>query len=133
MVLFITSCCVGSCYGKVTSLNGEPEPGVVVEAVGEGPDCQQYQEEAKTEQDGSYRIRGLKVCLPTPHHLPPLSLSLCPLHVTCRHVSLISCISPVLPPCYQQPTDVSLYPPPQPKGSLICLMSPPIWNLRAVI
>ncbi|XP_076438247.1 BOS complex subunit NOMO1-like [Babylonia areolata] len=49
-----------SCYGKVTSLNGEPEPGVVVEAVGQGEGCDLYQEEAKTEQDGTYRIRGLQ-------------------------------------------------------------------------
>ncbi|KAK7106662.1 BOS complex subunit NOMO1-like isoform X2 [Littorina saxatilis] len=49
-----------SVYGKVTSLNGEPEAGVVVEAVGEGQGCEQFQEEAKTEQDGSYRIRGLQ-------------------------------------------------------------------------
>ena len=51
----------GSCYGKVTSLNGEPEPGVVVEALGQGENCQAFQEEAKTEQDGSFRIRGLQV------------------------------------------------------------------------
>jgi len=45
----------------VTSLNGEAEQGVVVEAVGQN-DCIKYQEESKTEQDGSYRIRGLQVC-----------------------------------------------------------------------
>nr|KAG5688657.1 hypothetical protein BaRGS_017511 [Batillaria attramentaria] len=49
-----------SCYGRVTSLNGEPEPGVIVEAVGQGAGCEGFQEEAKTEQDGSYRIRGLE-------------------------------------------------------------------------
>jgi len=50
-----------SCYGSVTSLNGEPEPGVVVEAVGVGSEsCHLLQEDSKTEQDGSYRIRGLK-------------------------------------------------------------------------
>nr|KAG5708736.1 hypothetical protein BaRGS_034953 [Batillaria attramentaria] len=48
-----------SCYGRVTSLNGEPEPGVIVEAVGQGAGCEGFQE-AKTEQDGSYRIRGLE-------------------------------------------------------------------------
>lgn len=50
-----------SCYGSVLSLNGEPEPSVFVEAVGHFPDnCTQFQEESKTEQDGSYRIRGLQ-------------------------------------------------------------------------
>ncbi|PVD27782.1 hypothetical protein C0Q70_12955 [Pomacea canaliculata] len=49
-----------SCFGRVTSLNGEPEAGVIVEAVGEGIGCDAFQEESKTEQDGSYRIRGLE-------------------------------------------------------------------------
>ena len=71
----------------MTSLNGEPEPGVVVEAVGEGQDCQQYQEEAKTEQDGSYRIRGLKV------RLSPSE--------TCRHI-------PQPLPCHWQPEGMSV-------------------------
>ncbi|BFZ14363.1 hypothetical protein BsWGS_17402 [Bradybaena similaris] len=48
-----------SCFGKVTSLNGEPEPQIIIEALGQG-ECQQYQEESKTEADGSYRIRGLQ-------------------------------------------------------------------------
>ncbi|XP_059172926.1 BOS complex subunit NOMO1-like [Physella acuta] len=48
-----------SCFGKVTSLNGEPEPGIIIEALGKG-DCSVYQEESKTETDGSYRIRGLQ-------------------------------------------------------------------------
>ena len=47
------------CYGRVSSLNGEPEPGVVVEAVSVSGDVK-YQEECKTEQDGTYRIRGLQ-------------------------------------------------------------------------
>lgn len=50
-----------SCYGSVTSLNGEVEQGVIVEAVGDKPECNQ--EESKTEADGSYRIRGLQVHL----------------------------------------------------------------------
>jgi len=51
-----------SCYGAVTSLNGEAEPGIIVEAVGRGTgNCQQLQEESKTEPDGSFRIRGLQV------------------------------------------------------------------------
>ncbi|CAE1283138.1 Nodal modulator 3,Nodal modulator 1,Nodal modulator 2 [Acanthosepion pharaonis] len=48
-----------SCYGRVSSLNGEPEPGVVVEAISVSGDVK-YQEESKTEQDGTYRIRGLQ-------------------------------------------------------------------------
>lgn len=48
-----------SCYGFVTSLNGEVEQGAIVEAVGDKPEC--AQEESKTEADGSYRIRGLQV------------------------------------------------------------------------
>ncbi|XP_060065049.1 BOS complex subunit NOMO2-like [Ylistrum balloti] len=48
-----------SCYGSVTSLNGEPEQGIIVEAVGTDT-CGMFQEESKTEPDGSYRIRGLQ-------------------------------------------------------------------------
>jgi len=48
-----------SCYGQVTSLNGEPEPGVFVVAKGQGS-CEGNQEEAKTELNGNYRIRGLQ-------------------------------------------------------------------------
>ena len=51
-----------SCYGKVTSLNGEAEPGIVLEAVSRpSAACENLQEESKTEQDGSFRIRGLQV------------------------------------------------------------------------
>ncbi len=57
-----------SCYGKVTSLNGEAEPAVVLEAVSRRDDagagaagCENLQEETKTEQDGAFRIRGLQV------------------------------------------------------------------------
>lgn len=46
----------------MSSLNGEPEPGVVVEAISVSGDVK-YQEESKTEQDGTYRIRGLQVRL----------------------------------------------------------------------
>ena len=54
---------VPSCYGVVTSLNGEPEAGVFVEAVSRdgGAGCGTLQEEGKTEADGSFRIRGLQV------------------------------------------------------------------------
>ena len=52
-----------SCFGMITSLNGEPEPSILVEAVGKGEgDCGLLQEESKTEQDGTFRIRGLLVC-----------------------------------------------------------------------
>ena len=62
IVLFVYVIFMHSCYGSVTSLNGEPEPGVFVEAVGSGDgDCGFLQEESKTEQDGAYRIRGLQV------------------------------------------------------------------------
>ena len=49
-----------SCYGQVTSLNGEAEQGIIVEALGEGETCSMYQEESKTDQEGYYRIRGLQ-------------------------------------------------------------------------
>ena len=49
-----------SAYGSVTSLNGEPEAGVAsVEVQGQG-DCDNLQEEATTEENGSFRIRGLQ-------------------------------------------------------------------------
>ncbi|CAL7942843.1 unnamed protein product [Xylocopa violacea] len=48
-----------SAYGSVTSLNGEPEAGLLVEVQGQG-DCDNLQEEATTEENGSFRIRGLK-------------------------------------------------------------------------
>ncbi|PSN32990.1 Nodal modulator 1 [Blattella germanica] len=48
-----------SAYGMVSSLNGEPEDSVVVEAVGQGK-CSHYQEESSTEINGQFRIRGLQ-------------------------------------------------------------------------
>ena len=46
----------------MTSLNGEAEPEVVVEAVGQGSaECRLLQEETKTESNGTFRIRGLQV------------------------------------------------------------------------
>ncbi|XP_015179273.1 PREDICTED: nodal modulator 1 [Polistes dominula] len=48
-----------SAYGSVTSLNGEPEAGLLVEAQGQG-DCSNLQEEATTEENGTFRIRGLQ-------------------------------------------------------------------------
>ena len=56
-----------SCIGITDSLNGEPEPGVVVEAIGLRNivsdakfNCSQLQEEAISEANGSFRIRGLR-------------------------------------------------------------------------
>lgn len=48
-----------SAYGAVTSLNGEPEPGLLVEVHGQG-NCSNLQEEATTEESGNFRIRGLQ-------------------------------------------------------------------------
>ncbi|XP_069686991.1 BOS complex subunit NOMO1 [Periplaneta americana] len=48
-----------SAYGTVTSLNGEPEEGVVVEAIGQDK-CSHFQEESSTEASGQFRIRGLQ-------------------------------------------------------------------------
>ncbi|XP_029039674.2 nodal modulator 3 [Osmia bicornis bicornis] len=48
-----------SAYGSVTSLNGEPEAGLLVEIQGQG-DCDHLQEEATTEENGNFRIRGLQ-------------------------------------------------------------------------
>jgi len=49
----------------VTSLSGEAEAGVHVEAVANvdtnSEVCRALQEETKTEVDGSFRIRGLQV------------------------------------------------------------------------
>ena len=45
----------------MTSLNGEPEPGVIIEAMGQSEGCHNLQEESKTEVDGTYRLRGLQV------------------------------------------------------------------------
>ncbi|XP_071441095.1 BOS complex subunit NOMO1 [Hetaerina americana] len=50
-----------SCFGAVTSPCGDPEIGVVVEAVGVGGSskCHNLQEEAVSERTGQFRIRGL--------------------------------------------------------------------------
>ena len=50
-----------SVYGKVTSLNGEAEPGIILEAVSRERGCGNLQEETKSEHDGTFRIRGLQV------------------------------------------------------------------------
>ncbi|XP_015919887.2 BOS complex subunit NOMO3 [Parasteatoda tepidariorum] len=61
-----------SLYGVVTSLTGEAEIGVAVEAVGvkEGA-CSQYQEEALSESGGAFRIRGLQPGCEYMLHLKP--------------------------------------------------------------
>ena len=48
-----------SAYGTVTSLNGQPEAGLLVEAQGQS-ECSSYLEEATTEENGNFRIRGLQ-------------------------------------------------------------------------
>jgi hypothetical protein len=45
-----------SCFGSVTSLNGEAEKGVVVEAIGPNKE----HEESRTDAAGNFRLRGLK-------------------------------------------------------------------------
>uniref|UniRef100_H2ZM47 SD-repeat containing protein B domain-containing protein n=1 Tax=Ciona savignyi TaxID=51511 RepID=H2ZM47_CIOSA len=51
-----------SCYGSVTSLNGEAEPSSVVRAKAkEAPEhCKGHIEEATVGNDGEYRVRGLR-------------------------------------------------------------------------
>ncbi len=56
-----------SCIGATDSLNGEPEPGIIVEAIGIRNvvtnvkfNCSQLQEEAVSEANGSFRIKGLR-------------------------------------------------------------------------
>uniref|UniRef100_A0A8C5QXB5 Nodal modulator 1 n=1 Tax=Leptobrachium leishanense TaxID=445787 RepID=A0A8C5QXB5_9ANUR len=48
-----------SCYGTVSSLNGEPEQGVAVEAMGRN-DCSIYGEDTVTDEEGKFRLRGLR-------------------------------------------------------------------------
>uniref|UniRef100_A0A8D0B0G3 Nodal modulator 1 n=1 Tax=Salvator merianae TaxID=96440 RepID=A0A8D0B0G3_SALMN len=47
-----------SCYGAVSSLNGEPEQGISVEAMGQG-ECGVYGEDTVTDEEGKFRLRGL--------------------------------------------------------------------------
>ncbi|XP_054167363.1 BOS complex subunit NOMO3-like [Oppia nitens] len=56
-----------SCIGITDSLNGEPESGVIVEAIGlrnivtnSQVNCSQLQEETISEPNGSFRVRGLR-------------------------------------------------------------------------
>lgn len=48
-----------SCFGQISSLNGEPEKGIAIEAVGLDS-CESFQEETVSDQDGQYRLRGLQ-------------------------------------------------------------------------
>ncbi|XP_077985075.1 BOS complex subunit NOMO1-like [Glandiceps talaboti] len=48
-----------SCYGRITSLNGEAEPGIAIQALGLD-DCSEVQEETISDQDGTFRMRGLQ-------------------------------------------------------------------------
>uniref|UniRef100_A0A2K6QMT1 Nodal modulator 1 n=1 Tax=Rhinopithecus roxellana TaxID=61622 RepID=A0A2K6QMT1_RHIRO len=50
-----------SCYGTVSSLNGEPEQGVAVEAVGQN-DCSIYGEDTVTDEEGKLGTCFLKGC-----------------------------------------------------------------------
>ena len=44
----------------MTALNGEPEPSVGIEAIGSGsPQCTEFHEEATSESNGQFRLRGL--------------------------------------------------------------------------
>ena len=49
-----------SAWGTLTSLRGDPEPGIALEAVGQGEECAKYQEEGVSGPDGQFRIRGLQ-------------------------------------------------------------------------
>ncbi|XP_033099080.1 nodal modulator 1-like [Anneissia japonica] len=50
-----------SCYGTVTSLNGEPEPNVALEARGLAiGNCEELMETALSDSNGEFRVRGLK-------------------------------------------------------------------------
>lgn len=50
-----------SVFGSVTTLSGEAEGSVTVEAIGRGnPECSQLQEESSSESNGQFRIRGLQ-------------------------------------------------------------------------
>lgn len=60
MSVAIASFYISSCYGTVSSLNGEPEQGVSVEAVGQ-KDCSIYGEDTVTDEEGKFRLRGLLV------------------------------------------------------------------------
>lgn len=49
-----------SVFGKITTLSGDAFGNAMVEAVSTSEDCSNHQEEAMTEFNGQYRIRGLQ-------------------------------------------------------------------------
>lgn len=49
-----------SVFGKITTLSGDPFANVMVEAISTSDACSNHQEEAATEFNGQYRIRGLQ-------------------------------------------------------------------------
>uniref|UniRef100_H3AWF4 Nodal modulator n=1 Tax=Latimeria chalumnae TaxID=7897 RepID=H3AWF4_LATCH len=50
------------CYGTVSSLNGEPEQGVAMEAIGQ-KECSIYGEDTVTDEEGKFRLRGLLIII----------------------------------------------------------------------
>ncbi|KAF5281651.1 hypothetical protein FQA39_LY17749 [Lamprigera yunnana] len=48
-----------STFGQTTTLNGEPEDGVIIVAMGLN-NCSQYSEESTSDKSGYFRIRGLR-------------------------------------------------------------------------
>ena len=60
MILVFTYVSYFSCFGVVTSLNGEPEPDIYLEAQGID-NCGEVLEESMTDPEGKFRIRGLQV------------------------------------------------------------------------
>lgn len=51
-----------SCYGAVQSIGGDAEQSVAVEAVGQS-ECGMYSEDTVTDEEGRFRLRGLRVRL----------------------------------------------------------------------
>ena len=53
---------VSVCLSVCLSLNGEPEPGIAVEALSQ-EECGKVVEEGMSDEEGRFRIRGLQVGL----------------------------------------------------------------------
>ncbi|CAF1177713.1 unnamed protein product [Adineta ricciae] len=49
-----------SCYGQVTSLNNEPETGLIIDAIGIEQCISATRESAKTDMNGQFRLRALQ-------------------------------------------------------------------------
>jgi hypothetical protein len=47
-------------FGSVRALNGQPERGVTLEAVPEDSGSNSITEEAQTDEEGKFRLRGLQ-------------------------------------------------------------------------